>query len=189
MKKILNYSLLVLLSCNTISDEGKKKQEAQFFYDQLSSIINEVAKSNNQFTLYFRKIAPLAKQNFDYKIEKPKIDTLNKLYFDYVDVLNKAIDKLNLLEESDTSFKIKNSFTKVFIANRRVYAATIPTYLYVYLVGWRRASEYEKNIIMNADNIFENAAKEIRAEENIATKQLINFMEKYKIKSKNERVD
>jgi hypothetical protein len=184
MKTFFSFFLLLvfflLSNCNINSTE--KNEKATEYFNSISDIMSSTKKPSDDFSNYFKKIAPLAKANPNYQVDSTKIDSLKAYYNSMSSNFAHTINKLKSLQEFDTAFNTLNLAINGYEIMKNGYDSTIPSYLKVYATGWMASSISDKEIILQASQILNRSFEASTPKTDSFGIQITQFAKKYNIK-------
>ena len=147
---------VILTSCDSLPNK-ERQEEAQGFLNEIDKTVYNLNTSDS-FSRYFKIVAPIAQKNgANFQLPQSKIDSLKSYFDSYIHAFDKAITRLNSMNEFDTSFDLLKLNVRELDTLRNAMAKTIPTHIYIYKIGWSLASGSEKELILNTGKILTKA--------------------------------
>lgn len=147
---------LLLESCDS-SNQNRKKRTAQNFINTIDATLDSFTSTGVTFGAYFEAVKPIAEQDPDSKLDRNKIDSLKNYYHIYMNSLAEGISKLSNLNEFDTSLKVIKPCLYFLKNQKDAYSKTLPSWFKVYELGWDKASDSDKLIMLTTPKILRDA--------------------------------
>jgi hypothetical protein len=156
-----------------------KKKSAQNFINTIVATLDSSTSTSGPFVAYFEVIKPSGELFPESKLDRNKIDSLKNYYNNYMNSLAEGISKLSNLNEFDTSLKVVKPCLDFLKKTKEASSKTFPSWFKVYELGWDKASDSDRLIILITPKILRDT--ELSSPYNMDT-ILNQFRRKYDLK-------
>lgn len=147
-----NLSIIVLISLTLsascqLKEDGSK--QAKVFLTQFDEISKDVDKYGAPYDQYNQFLTKQFTDNDRAPLENKQIDSLAKLYKNYMASINKGVHKLKGFAEFDSSYKVVNANLMYWEHQKFLWGKMGSATLTMYKTGWYNLSADDQNDFVN----------------------------------------